>query len=184
MKKRLIGALLLGALMVSSSSVFTSCKDYDDDINNVSSRVTVLEQAKVDLEKKIADLRADLQNNYATKAALAAAEKTAADATAAEKARAEEAEKTEFNRATAAEKALETRIKTAEDAITALDQLIGGKLDGEFEGMTYKQALAHTWAKMESVEKNLGDRLTKLEKDLNLEDPESALRVYLKNLED
>ena len=40
MKKRLIGTLLLGALFVSSSSVFVSCKDYDDDIDDLRSQIT------------------------------------------------------------------------------------------------------------------------------------------------
>jgi hypothetical protein len=145
--------------------MFVSCKDYDDDINNVSDRVTVLEAAKVDLENKIATLRADLEANYATKVALA-------DTAHKERAR-----------ALAAEAALSTRITTAQDAIDDLDALIGGNLEGNFAGMTYKQALATTWAKIESVESGLGNRITKLETDLNLDNADSKLRVYLKNLE-
>ena len=168
MKKRLIGTLLLGALLVSSTSMFVSCKDYDDDINNVSDRVTVLEAAKVDLENKIATLRADLEANYATKVALA-------DTAFKERAR-----------ALAAEAALSTRIQTAQDAIDDLNALIGGDISKSAnfaDCKTYKAALEKTWAKIESVEAGLGDRLTKLETDLNLDNAESKLRVYLKNLE-
>ena len=35
MKKRFFGILLLGAMIVASMSMFTSCKDYDDDINEL-----------------------------------------------------------------------------------------------------------------------------------------------------
>ena len=153
---------------MSSTSMFVSCKDYDDDINNVSDRVTVLEAAKVDLENKIATLRADLEANYATKVALA-------DTAFKERAR-----------ALAAEAALSTRIQTAQDAIDDLNALIGGDISKSAnfaDCKTYKAALEKTWAKIESVEAGLGDRLTKLETDLNLDNAESKLRVYLKNLE-
>ncbi len=157
----------MGALFVSSTSVFVSCKDYDEDINVVSNRVTALEAAKVDLENKISTLRADLEANYATKAALA-------DTAYKERAR-----------ALAAEAALSTRIQTAQDALDDLEALIGGDFsDNEnFKGLTYKEAVVKTWSKIESVEKGLGDRLTALETDLNLDDASSKLRLYLKNIE-
>jgi len=153
---------------VSSASMFVSCKDYDDDINNVSDRVTVLEKAKVDLENKIAELRADLEANYATKVALA------------------DTAKKERARALAAEAALSTRIQTAQDGVDMLNALIGGdisKSEKFTDCKTYKAALEKTWSQIESVEAGLGARLTKLESDLNLDNPESKLRVYLKNLE-
>ena len=160
---------------MSSTSMFVSCKDYDDDINNVSDRVTVLEAAKVDLENQIAKLRADLEANYATKTALANAEDALNKSILAEKARAE-----------AAEAALSTRIQTAQDAIDDLNTLIGGDISKSAnfaDCKTYKEALEKTWAKIESVETGLGNRLTALETDLNLDDPSSKIRLYLKNLE-
>lgn len=63
MKKRLIGSLLMGALLVSSTSVFVSCKDYDDDINNIvatKADKTELEKAKADLEAEIGSLKGRL----------------------------------------------------------------------------------------------------------------------------
>lgn len=153
---------------MSSASMFVSCKDYDDDINNVSDRVTVLEKAKVDLENKIAELRADLEANYATKVALA-------DTAYKERAR-----------ALAAEAALSTRIQTAQDGVDMLNALIGGdisKSEKFSDCKTYKAALEKTWSKIESVETGLGARLSKLESDLNLDNPESKIRVYLQTLE-
>ena len=71
MKKRLIGTLLLGALFVSSTSVFVSCKDYDDDINSLSSSIQKLEsevaQKEAAINSAISDLRnitSDLETNY------------------------------------------------------------------------------------------------------------------------
>ena len=35
MNKKFLSAILFGALMVSSTGTFVSCKDYDDDIDNL-----------------------------------------------------------------------------------------------------------------------------------------------------
>ncbi len=34
MKRKFFSALLMGALTLAATSTVTSCKDYDDDINN------------------------------------------------------------------------------------------------------------------------------------------------------
>jgi len=76
MKKRLSSALLFGALFVASSSVFVSCKDYDDDINNLQAQIdkkadqTALEQAKTDLKAEIANLKTQLEAKDAELATL------------------------------------------------------------------------------------------------------------------
>ena len=38
MNKKFLSAILFGALMVTSTGTFVSCKDYDDDIDSVSIR--------------------------------------------------------------------------------------------------------------------------------------------------
>ena len=59
MKRTYLSALLMGALTIASVSTFTSCKDYDDDINMNTSQIkdlqeqlktlqTALDQAKND----------------------------------------------------------------------------------------------------------------------------------------
>ena len=65
MKKRILSSLLMGALFVASMSTFTSCKDYDDDINSnksdiaaLQSQVTALETAKTNLESQLSTLTA------------------------------------------------------------------------------------------------------------------------------
>jgi chromosome segregation ATPase len=69
-RKKIFSTLLLGALVVASTGMVTSCKDYDDDINNVNSRV---DELNTNLTKQISTLQTDL----------AAAKQTAADAAAA-----------------------------------------------------------------------------------------------------
>ena len=79
MRKKYLSALLFGALLVTSAGTFTSCKDYDDDINNL--------QEQVDQQKSLADKltavetsiknleSAQTEANNAVKAAQEAADK-------------------------------------------------------------------------------------------------------------
>ena len=54
MNKKFLSAILFGALMVSSTGTFVSCKDYDDDIDELTSRVDGVEgQIKSTLEAKL-----------------------------------------------------------------------------------------------------------------------------------
>ena len=40
MNKKFLSAILFGALMVSSTGTFVSCKDYDDDIDQINQTLT------------------------------------------------------------------------------------------------------------------------------------------------
>ena len=42
MNKKFLSAILFGALMVSSTGTFVSCKDYDDDIDAINKELTDL----------------------------------------------------------------------------------------------------------------------------------------------
>ena len=55
MRKKYLSALLFGALLVTSTGTFTSCKDYDDDINNLQEQVDGVKSQIADLESKIND---------------------------------------------------------------------------------------------------------------------------------
>lgn len=44
MNKKFLSAVLFGALLASTTGTFTSCKDYDDDINGLSERVDAIEK--------------------------------------------------------------------------------------------------------------------------------------------
>jgi len=64
MKKKIFSSLLMGAFLFASTSMITSCKDYDDDINDLKALVnqnsTALDQAKQDLQGKIDKLTGEL----------------------------------------------------------------------------------------------------------------------------
>lgn len=53
MNKKFLSAILFGALMVGSTGTFTSCKDYDDDIDGLEQRMDAVEKLVNDLKAKI-----------------------------------------------------------------------------------------------------------------------------------
>lgn len=70
MKRKYFSALLMGALAIASVSTFTSCKDYDDDIDNLQSQID-----KAGLQSDIDALKTQLQDAAST----ASAAKTTAE---------------------------------------------------------------------------------------------------------
>lgn len=70
MKRKYFSALLMGALTIASVSTFTSCKDYDDDIDNLQSQID-----KAGLSSDIDALKTQLQDAAST----ASAAKTTAE---------------------------------------------------------------------------------------------------------
>ena len=55
MNKKFLSAILFGALMVSSTGTFVSCKDYDDDIDEINNKISGIESTIAELQKKIGD---------------------------------------------------------------------------------------------------------------------------------
>ena len=53
MRKKYLSALLFGALLFASAGTFTSCKDYDDDINGLREDVTSLQNAVTTLQNAV-----------------------------------------------------------------------------------------------------------------------------------
>ena len=53
MRKKYLSALLFGALLVASAGTFTSCKDYDDDINNLQEQIDKVVADLADLAEQI-----------------------------------------------------------------------------------------------------------------------------------
>ena len=53
MRKKYLSALLFGALLVASTGTFTSCKDYDDDINNLQTQIDQVAKNLDDLKAKV-----------------------------------------------------------------------------------------------------------------------------------
>ena len=53
MNKKFLSAILFGALMVSSTGTFVSCKDYDDDIDQINKELTDIKSAISELQAKV-----------------------------------------------------------------------------------------------------------------------------------
>lgn len=51
MNKKFLSVALFGALLAVSSGTFTSCKDYDDDINSLNDRVDAVEKSLSELKE-------------------------------------------------------------------------------------------------------------------------------------
>ena len=81
MNKKFLSAVLFGALMVSSTGTFVSCKDYDDDVTELWDAIN---GQKTDLTDKVTAVEASIASLQSAQAALDA--KIAETKTAAEKA--------------------------------------------------------------------------------------------------
>ena len=55
MRKKYLSALLFGALLFASAGTFTSCKDYDDDINNLQEQINTVVSDLNSLKSQIGD---------------------------------------------------------------------------------------------------------------------------------
>ena len=75
MNKKFLSAILFGALMITSTGTFVSCKDYDDDINDLQTQIDNL-ATKSDVEAKLSQLQTAISAAQAeANEALAAAKK-------------------------------------------------------------------------------------------------------------
>lgn len=117
MKRKYFSALLMGALTIASVSTFTSCKDYDDDIDNLQSQID-----KAGLQSDIDALKTQLQDAASTASvAKTTAESALAKANAAVKADVEKAiQKVEVT-ANKAATDVATAISNAANAQTTAD---------------------------------------------------------------
>ena len=172
MNKKFLSAILFGALMVTSTGTFVSCKDYDDDIEELWGAVN---GGKEDLSKKVSALEtsvSDLQSAQTKlEAEIAAAKKEAADA----KAAALQAEKNAIEAAKAEiAKVKEELVKmiqnnqgASEEDIKAIESEIA-TIKGDITALTaaYKGADAEILDKLSKVEGVLGERITNLEADV------------------
>ena len=55
MRKKYLSALLFGALLFASAGTFTSCKDYDDDINNLQEQINTINTTLSELKTLVGD---------------------------------------------------------------------------------------------------------------------------------
>lgn len=148
-KKKIFGYLFMGLLAAGATGTVTSCKDYDDDINNNKSAIQALQsdlaKAKTDLESEISSLKTQLETANGTLKALSGkVDANTADIT---KAKSDIA-------------GLESRLKTAEDAIKSINTTLALKADQK----ALEDSCASIYGKLESVTDGLGKSL-KSEKD-------------------
>mgnify|MGYP003314430948 CR=1 FL=1 len=80
MNKKFLSAILFGALMVTSTGTFVSCKDFGDDIDNVQEQVNAAKSDISALQSQVATLQTALTTAQSTadaaKSAAAAAQAT------------------------------------------------------------------------------------------------------------
>ena len=154
MNKKFLSAILFGALMVSSTGTFVSCKDYDDDIDNLQEQINKL-ATKEDMTSQIATLQAALDAaKTEAAAAKASAEQAVAKANSAEST-ATEAEKAAAQAALDAANAKAEAIKAAQDEVAKVKAELEAAIDSKFEAE--KEALAKTISELtETVTKLTG----------------------------
>ena len=154
MNKKFLSAILFGALMVTSTGTFVSCKDYDDDIDNLQEQINKL-ATKEDMTSQIATLQAALDAAKAEAAAAkASAEQAVAKANSAEST-ATEAEKAAAQAALDAANAKAEAIKAAQDEVAKVKAELETAIDSKFEAE--KEALAKTISELtETVTKLTG----------------------------
>ena len=154
MKRKLLSALMFGALFAASASL-TSCKDYDDDIQNntesiktlktdVSNLTSALNTCKTDCQSKIDAAVSNFNSQIdAAKASLNAAIAAKADASTVS-ALADRVAQLETDEA-AQVAALTAQLNTINDAIAGLNTAVAEKLDqSDFNAFkeAYDQAVA------------------------------------------
>ena len=154
MKKRIFGMLLMGAMVVASVSMFTSCKDYDDDINNLQKQIDGITAQK--LQDQLTTLESALATAQtaaeAAKAAAATAQTTAEAAQGSAKA-ADAAAKAAQATADAAAKS-----QTVEDLSSAIDDLkkiIDGKVSAADVDAAIAAAIAEVEKKIVAISEDL-----------------------------
>ena len=162
MNKKFLSAILFGALMVTSTGTFVSCKDYDDDIAAVQEQVDASKSAISALETQLTSL----QSAAAAAQSTADAAKTAA---AAAKAAGDEA-KAAAEEAKAA--AAQAKVDAIADAAAKIEAL---KVWVAEQGYATKEELAVAIAaingQIEGIEaglSNLTDYVLGLEEQLNV----------------
>ena len=157
MNKKFLSAILFGALMVTSTGTFVSCKDYDEDIENLQTQIDKL-ATKDELTSQIASL----QSALSTAAAEAAAAKTAAadalaKATAADKAAAQAT----LDAATAKADAIAAAKAEVAAAKAALEEAVDAKFE-DFQA-ELSATVADLTAKVEKLTGLTTEMITSIE---------------------
>ena len=149
MKRKLFSAVLFGAILAASTSSLSSCKDYDDDIQNLQGQIDKMATAD-QLSAKAAEMQS------AIAAAQAAAESKAAAAETVAKAAKESAAAA----ATAAEKA-----GTGSDEATKAAAAAQAVADAAQKAVNDLEAKAATKDELAAAQQAVSDIIAKIQKD-------------------
>ena len=159
MRKKFLSTLLMGALVTASMSTFTSCKDYDDDINNLQTQIdalTPLKTVKTELQSELANLQKQLEAKDAQlQEAITKLQTADADQTK------------QITKLAADVSGLEARVKTAEEALAKVNEALKGKAS--------EAELKELAGKVAAVESSLVEHLKQIkELKAGLEDVKTA----------
>ena len=175
MKRKLFSAILFGALLVTSTSGLTSCKDYDDDIQNLQGQIDKL-ATKDELSAKANELASSI--SAAQQAANAAADVAKAAQTAANAASSDAKAANDAAKAaqTAADNAQKAADKVAGDLKTAVENA-AKQIQEAVKDLATKQEVtdavkevADKYDAQAKKLKALSDRLDKVEAKLGMEE--------------
>ena len=157
MRKKYLSALLFGALLFASTGTFTSCKDYDDEINGLQEQVDKL-ATKEDMEAKLTQMQT----------AVTSAQTSAQEALTTAQQALEAAQQAGDADAIAN---LETKIADQEKRIAALEEALGdidalkeelqNTLNGQIDA--FRTEMDELVAKVESLVGKLADMVTSVE---------------------
>jgi len=171
MNKKFLSAILFGALMVTSTGTFVSCKDYDDDIDSL--------QTQVDASK--ADCAAGIQALQGQVAALQSALATAQSTADAAKKAAADAQATGDAAMTAAKAAEAAAAQAKADAIAKAIEEVEALKAWVMQGYVTNEALAEALlpisAKITAIEETLDQITVYITENL-----EANIQTALKNI--
>jgi len=161
MNKKFLSAILFGALMVTSTGTFVSCKDYDDDIENLQGQV---DATKSDLATKVSALESSISSLQSAQSSLDS--KIASTKDAAEKA-ALEAQKAAIAAAKADLEAAVAELKSAHDADIAEVEAAIATIKGNVEALqAFQGTTEETLEALAAADEKLAGALTELEADV------------------
>ena len=178
MNKKFLSAILFGALMVTSTGTFVSCKDYDDDIDSLQGQVDTNESAIDALKSQLSSLQtagdAAKADAAAAKAAAEAAKKAGDEALAAAKeaeaavAQAKADAIAEAANQVAALKAIVEANKLSQDELEKVVAVISGKIDAVDASLNTLEAFvksedAKILAQIAAVKADLEEQLAALQ---------------------
>src|SRR5574344_2441145 len=190
MKKRILSSLLMGALFVASMSTFTSCKDYDDDINNLQAQIdkAALASDVTALQSTVNTATTNAATALTTAQAAATAASTNASAITAVKATADQAAKdvaTAITNAATAQTTAEAAAKAAATAQDSANAAIKAAAKAQAAATNAASDATKALEQIGNIEKNyvtsttLADKLASLKAEILADTTSNATLVKL-----